>query len=65
MGSLHRIWYKWNFKKVHCLALSLVLTKAFQFLKLKKQHLDNMVGEGGGEIDFPAGIEPVLMYMYI
>ena len=36
-------------------APSLVLVKAFQFSKLKKQHLVKMVGEGGGEIDFLGG----------
>ena len=37
------------------MAPSLVLVKAFQFSKLKKQHLVKMVGEGGGEIDILGG----------
>ena len=48
-----------------CSAPSLVLVKAFQFSKLKNKHLHKMVGGSGREIDFSAGMEPVLMYMYI
>ena len=46
-----------------CLALSLVLVKAFQFSKLKKQHLVKMVGEGGGEIDFLGGNRTSTIHM--
>jgi hypothetical protein len=41
----------------------LVLVKAFQFSKLKKQHLVKMVGEGGGEIDFLGGNRTCITYV--
>ena len=45
------------------MALSLVLVKAFQFLKLKNKHLVKMVGEGGGEIDFLGGNRTCITYV--